>query len=116
MWGKKVIAIPITTNIKDKLKTQVEAALLTDKKPYWLAAQFYFEYDRNLSKALENVSKATDENPKAYYMFLYKARIQKEMGNNAGAVESSKISLALAKEARNDDYVRMNQQLQKELK
>lgn len=116
MWDKKVIAIPITTNIKDKLKTQVEAALLTDKKPYWLAAQFYFEYDRNLSKALENVSKATDENPKAYYMFLYKARIQKEMGNNADALESSKTSLALAKEARNDDYVRMNQQLQKELK
>ncbi len=116
LWDKKIVAIPITTNIKDKLKAQVEAALLTDKKPYWLAAQFYFEYDKNLSKALENVSKATDENPKAFYMFLYKARIQKEMGNNAGAVESSKTSLALAKEAKNDDYVRMNQQLQKELK
>ena len=115
MWDKKIIAIPVSTNIKDKLKAQIEAAMLTDKKPYWTAAQFYFEYERNLSKALENVSKATEENPKAYYMFLYKARIQKEMGNNAGALESSKTSLALAREAKNDDYVRMNQKLQKEL-
>ena len=116
MWDKKNIAIPVSTNIKDKLKAKIEAAMLTDKKPYWTAAQFYFEYERNLSKALENVSKATEENPKAYYMFLYKARIQKEMGNNPGALESSKTSLALAREAKNDDYIRMNQKLQKELK
>lgn len=116
MWEKKVIAIPITTNIKDKLKTQIEAAMLSDKKPYWQAAQFYFEYDINLTKALENINKATEENSKAYYMFLYKANIQKAMGNNAGALESSKTSLALAKDAKNDDYVRMNQHLQKQLK
>ena len=115
-WEKKAIAIPISCDITDKLKTQIDAAFLTNKKPYWEAAQFYFEYDRNLSKALENVSKATEENPKAYYMFLYKAKIQKEMGNKAGAMESSKASLFLAKEAKNDDYVRMNEKLQKELK
>lgn len=116
MWEKKIIAIPISTNIKDKLKAAVEAALLTDKKSYWEAAQFYFEYDKNLSKALENITKATEQNPQAYYMFLYKANIQKAMGNNAGALASSKISLLLSKEAKNDDYVRMNEHLQKELK
>ncbi len=115
MWEKQAIAIPITTNIKDKIKAQLAAAMLTDKKPYWQAAQFYFEYEINLTKALENINKATEENATAYYMFLYKANIQKEMGNNTGALESSKISLALAKEAKNDDYVKMNQHLQKEL-
>lgn len=114
-WDKKEIAITITADINDKVKAQIEAAMLTDKKPYWQAAQFYFEYEKNLSKALENISKATEENPKAYYMFLYKARIQKEMGNKVGALESSKASLFLAKEAKNDDYVRMNEKLQKEL-
>ena len=90
--------------------------MLTDKKPYWQAAQFYNDFDKNLPKALENINKAIEENPKAFYMFLYKARIQKEMGNNAAALETSKISLALSKEAKNDDYVRMNEQLQKDLK
>jgi len=115
-WEKKSVAFTITTDINTRLKKEIEAAMLTDKKPYWQAAQFYYEYDKNLVKALDNISKATEENPKAFYMFLYKARIQKDMGNNTGAMESSKASLFLAKEAKNDDYVRMNEKLQKQLK
>lgn len=116
VWEKKSVSISITTNIKDKIRAQLDAAMLTEKKPYWQAAQFYFEYDKNLTRALENVTKATEENPKAFYMFLYKARIEKEMGKTAAAMETSKTSLALSKEAKNDDYVRMNEKLQKELK
>jgi hypothetical protein len=116
VWENKAVSIPINTNIKEKIRKQIDAAMLTDKKPYWQAAQFYNEYDKNLSKALENVTKATEANPKAYYMFLYKARIQKEMGDTAGALATSKTSLELSKEAKNDDYVRMNEKLQKDLK
>ncbi len=116
MWENKIVNIPITTDIKEKVKAQIEAAVLTDNKPYWQAAQFYNEYDKNLPKALENVSKAIEGNPKAFWMYLYKARIQKEMGDNAGALASSATSLTLAKEANNNDYVRMNEKLQKELK
>ena len=116
MWEKKAVSIPISTNIKDKIKTQIEAGMLTDKKPYWQAAQFYFEYEKNLTKALENVTKAIEGNQKAFWMYLYKAKIQKEMGNNQGALESSKMSMALAREAKNDDYVRMNEKLQKSIK
>lgn len=116
MWEKKLIVIPIATNIKEKLRIQIDAAMRTDKKPYWQAAQFYYEYDKNLSKAFENATKATETNPKAYWMFLYRAKIQKEMGDKVGALQSSNRSLELAKEAKNDDYIKMNQQLQKELK
>ncbi|MFT3681184.1 MAG: DUF2911 domain-containing protein [Ferruginibacter sp.] len=115
-WEKTFIKIPVTANFKDKIKQQLEAAMQTDKKPYWQAAQFYNEYDKNLPKALDNVTKAITATPKAFWMLIYKARIQKEMGDNAGALESSKQSLALAKEANNDDYVRMNEKLQKELR
>lgn len=116
IWEKKSVAIPIATNIKEKLRKQIDAAMLTEKKPYWQAAQFYFEYDRNLPKALENVNKALEANSKAYWIFLYKAKIQKEMGDNEGAMQSSITSLNLAKDAKNDDYVKMNEKLQKELK
>lgn len=116
MWEKKLIVIQIGAYIKDKIRAQINAAMLTDKKPYWQAAQFYFEYEVNLSKALENVNKASDASPKAYWIYLYKAKIQKEMGNIAGAIQSSKTSLEFAKQAKNDDYVKMNEKLQKELK
>lgn len=115
MWEKTAVAIPIQVKIRDKVRAQIEEALKGDKKPYWQAAQFYNEYDKNLPKALENVTKATESNPKAFWMWLYKARIQKEMGDKAGAMESSKRSLELATEEKNDDYIKMNLELQKKL-
>lgn len=114
-WEKTKISIPVTVNIKDKVRAQIDAAMQTEKKPYWQAAQFYFEYDKNMNKALENVTKATEAQPTAFWMFLYKARIQKEMGDKAGARESSEKSKQLAKEAQNDDYVKLNEEFLKKL-
>ncbi len=115
-WEKTAISIPVVANFKDKVRGQIEAAMKTDKKPYWQAAQFYNEYDKNLTLALDNATKAIDENKNAFWMWIYKAKIQKEMGDMPGAMESSKKSMALAEAAKNDDYVKMNKDLQKTLK
>ena len=116
LWENTIVSIPVVTNFKDKVRAQIEAGMKTDKKPYWQAAQFYNEYDNNLSKALENVSKAIEENDKAFWIWIYKAKIQKAIGDNEGALASSKKSQELAAEAKNDDYVKMNKDFQKTLK
>ncbi len=116
MWEKTAVAIPITANIREKVKAQLEEALKSEKKPYWQAAQFYNEYEKNSAKALEYASKAAEANPKAYWIFLYKAKIQKDMGDKDGAMVSAKKSLELATEAKNDDYIKMNEELIKKLK
>jgi hypothetical protein len=116
MWAKTSVSIPITTNIKDRLRSQIEKAMLTDKKPYWQAAQFYKEYDDNLSKALDNCNKAVAENDNAFWIWLYKAKIEREMGDKAGARLSARKSLALSKEEKNDDYIKMNEELLRKLK
>lgn len=115
-WDNTGIVVPIKANIKDKLRAQVESALQSEKKPYFAAAQFYNEYDKNYAKALENVTKATEQNPKAFWIYLYKARIQKQMGDIAGARESSNKSLELATAEKNDDYVKLNKDFLKGLK
>ena len=115
-WQKTIVSIPIVANFLYKVRGQIDAAMKTDKKPYWQAAQFYNEYDKNLPLALENVTKAIDGNKEAFWMWIYKAKIQKEMGDNAGALQSSKKSMELAEAAKNDDYVKMNKDFQKTLK
>jgi hypothetical protein len=115
MWEKTGIVVPIKANIKDNLRRQIETALRGDKKPYWQAAQFYNEYDKNYVKALENVNKATEENPKAFWIFHYKAKIQKDMGDKAGARASAQTSLDLARAENNADYVKLNEDLMKKL-
>lgn len=116
-WGNLALKIPIKENIKDKIRSQIEAALSSDKKPYWQAAQFYNEYDGNKTKALEMVNDAIaqNENP-PFFMVYYKAKIQKDLGDKKGAMATSQQSLELAKAAGNSDYVLLNEKLMKELK
>ena len=104
-WANTDVTVPITTDIKGRIRTQIETALQGDKPPYYQAANFYYDYDKDYAKALENINKATEENPKAYFMFLQKARIQEAMGDKAGARETAKKTIELAKEAGNADYV-----------
>ena len=114
-WGNTKVTVPITTNIKDRLRTQLEAALQGDKKPFQQAASFYYEFEKNYPKALENINKAIAENPKAYYMYLTKARIEKDMGNKAAAKVSAQKTVDLAREGKNDDYVNFGNVMLKNL-
>jgi hypothetical protein len=114
-WGNTQVEIPITTNIKDRLRSQVESALMGEKKPYWQAANFYFEWDNDMNKALSNVNKAIDENPKAFWMYLLKAKAEKALGDKTAAKTSANKVVELATTAKNDDYVKMAKDLLKTL-
>lgn len=113
-WGKVAVSIPISTNVKDRLRAQVEAALSAEKvnpNVYQAAANFYYEWEKNYAKALQNVNKATEANPKAFWLFLLTAKIQKDMGQKADAKASAEKCISIAKEAKNADYVRMAKEL-----
>ncbi len=110
-WGNTFVMVPIMTDIKTKLGAQVEKALQGDKKPYYDAATYYYEWDKNLPKALANVNKAVEENKNAFWMFMLKARIESEMGNKAAAKATAAEVIKLAKAANNDEYVKMANEL-----
>jgi regulator of sirC expression with transglutaminase-like and TPR domain len=63
-----------------------------------------------MDKALEWVSKAVEMNPDAFWMSRRKSLIQADMGDKKGALESAKMSLAMAEKAGNQDYVKMNKE------
>lgn len=115
-WEKTKVTVPIKSNIRDRIRTNIETAMQGDKKPNWQAAQFYNEYDNNPKKALEYTNAAVKDNPKAYWIWLYKAKLEHSLGRDKEAKESSDKSLELARAEKNDDYVKMNLELQKKLK
>jgi tetratricopeptide (TPR) repeat protein len=108
-WGGTGVMVPITTNVKDRLRMQIETSLKGDKKPmpYQQAASFYYEWDKDYTKALDYSNKAIADNPKGFWLYLMKARIQKDMGDKAGAKASAQKTIEIATDAKNDDYVRM---------
>ena len=115
LWGNTGVIIPITTNFKDKARTDIEAALKGTDKPYWQAASFYYEYDKDYAKALDNVNHAIEGNKDAFYMYMLKARIQKAMGDKTGAKASAEKTIETATAAKNDDYIKQANDLLKSL-
>ena len=116
-WADFSIKVPITTNIKDRVRAQIEEALKTDKKPYWQAAQFYADLDKNYDKALEMLDGAIGQTPTPpFYMVYYKAVVQNDKGDKKAALATAQQALQLAKDAKNDAYVLLNEKLIKKLK
>lgn len=76
---------------------------------YFSAGQYLFQSNGDMTKALDYVNKAIDLNKnKPFWMYRVKSLIQAKMGDKKGAVETAKTSLALATEAKNADYMKMN--------
>lgn len=116
LWDNTAVAFPITTDIDSKVMTQIDQLMKTDKPPYFMAAMYYFENGKDLDKAVQWMDKATQENPKAFWIYHYKANALAKQGKTKEATEAATKSMQLAKEARNDDYVVLNEKLLASLK
>ena len=109
IWGNQEAGFSVEANIDASIMKQIDGAMNVDNRPYFAAASYYFEAGKDMAKALEWANKAVDAQPKAYWIAHLKAKIQAKMGDKAGAVTAAKRSLELAKEAKNNDYIRMNE-------
>lgn len=110
-WEKTRVAFNVVADIDAKIMKNIDASLENDTRPYFQAASYYYENNKDLAKAGEWIDKAIANNPKAFYMVMLKAKIQLKQGDKAGALASAEKTIALAKEAKNDDYVAMAQKL-----
>ena len=79
---------------------------------YFSSAQYFYQSNGDLNKALEYVNKAVsmvkpgEEAP--YWHLRLKSLIQGKLGDKKGAIETAKLSLAGAEKDGNGDYVKMN--------
>jgi hypothetical protein len=111
MWENTAVKVPIKVEYDEVVMKQIDNIMNKDSKPYYPSAMYYMENGKDLSKALEWFNKALEINPKAYWVMLNKAKCQQKMGNKADALVAAKTALELAKEGKNDDYVKMSETL-----
>jgi hypothetical protein len=111
IWDKTLVPVKITTDIDTKIMAGIDAAMQGVSKPFYQAANYYFDTNKDLNKAYEWIQEATSANPKAYWMEHLKAKIELKMGLKAEAIASAKRSSTLAEAEKNQDYVVLNQQL-----
>lgn len=112
-WEKTYVSL------KFEVPTQKTALASIDKvlagptaNDYYSSAQYFYQSNGDLTKALEYVNKAVSlVKPGTDVPFWYlrqKSLIQAKLDDKKGAIETAKLSLASAQKAGNDDYVKMN--------
>jgi tetratricopeptide (TPR) repeat protein len=115
-WDKTLVSLPITTDVDGKVMKQIETIMKSDSRPYFAAASYYANNGKDLNQAIAWYDKAIEQNPKAFWVYYQKASTLAKLGKKTEAIAVSNKSIELAKEAKNDDYVALNEKLQKDLK
>ncbi len=111
-WENTRVAISISTDIDAKIMKNIETAMApSDKRPYYQAANYYFENDKDLKTALEWSKKAMENDPKAYWVALLNGKICLKLKDGKGAAAAAEKVIALAKEDKNDDYIKRGEKL-----
>ena len=109
-WEKTMVSI------KFEVPTQKTALASIDKVlagptagDYFSSAQYFYQSNGDLNKALTYINKALELNKdKPFWYNRLKSLIQAKLGDKKGAIETAKLSLVAATEAKNNDYVKMN--------
>ncbi len=111
LWDKTRVPVKITAEIDAKIMKNIETTLAADARPYFQAANYYYENDKDLNQALTWVNKAVEQNPKAFWVLMLKSRIEFKLKDNTAAAATAEKVVALAKEANNEDYVKMGEKM-----
>lgn len=115
-WANTEVSFHVSTDIDSKIMKQIDEVMNTDKRPYYQAASYYYENDKDLKKALEWINKAIEQRPEAFWIYHLKAKIQAKLKDYNGAIATAEISKEKAIKAEYDEYIKMNEKLIEEIK
>ncbi|MEJ2054939.1 MAG: DUF2911 domain-containing protein, partial [Calditrichaceae bacterium] len=112
-WENTLVNFKIEFDVESRVMSQIKKEMAnpgkTNENNFFAAADYYYNHDKDLNKALEWVNVAIENNPDAFYMYRLKSQIQAKMGNYKDAIATAKKGIETAKKAGNEQYVKYNQ-------
>ena len=112
-WEKTMVSVKFDVPTQKTAMASINKTLAGPTAgDYYSSGVYFFQSNGDLNKALEYVNKAIsmvkpgDDVP--FWQLRQKSLIQAKLGDKAGAIATAKLSLAGAEKAKNDDYVKMN--------
>tara|TARA_B100000929_G_scaffold288782_1_gene277971 strand:- start:566 stop:1414 length:849 start_codon:yes stop_codon:yes gene_type:complete len=112
IWENTVAMLKLEVPTEKKAMASIEKVMNgPTANDYFAAGTFYHEAGKDLDKAYQWVSKATEmAGDQAFWMLRRKSLIEAEMGKKKEAIATAKKSMASAEKANNADYVKMNKE------
>jgi hypothetical protein len=112
-WEKTMASVKFEVPTKKAAMSSIEKTLAGPTAgDYYSSGVYLFQSNGDLNKSLEYVNKAIsmvktgDDVP--FWQLRQKSLIQAKLGDKAGAIATAKLSIAGAEKAKNNDYVKMN--------
>ncbi|PWT95576.1 MAG: hypothetical protein C5B52_17535 [Bacteroidetes bacterium] len=116
LWDKTAVSVPIQTDVDTKIMAAIDDAMNKDNRPYFASAMYYMNNGKDLNKANAWFDKAIQQQPDAFWVWHQKANCLAKLGKKQDAITAANKSIELAKAAKNDDYVALNNKLLATLK
>lgn len=118
-WDQTRVDFRIVTQVDAIVMAQIKELVIdtntTDATLLYSAANYYFTNQKDIPMAYTWITKSVESDPK-YWTVHLKAKIELALGMKTEALESAKKSKELAIEAKNPDYVSLNDRLIKSIK
>ncbi|MEX1001400.1 MAG: DUF2911 domain-containing protein [Crocinitomicaceae bacterium] len=110
-WENTKVTVKIKTPTSEITMSSIEKTMAgPDANDYYRSATYFYETDQDLEKAYGWIQKAVElRGEEAFWYLRMQSLIEAKMGKTDKAIITAKRSMASAKEAGNEDYVRMNQ-------
>jgi hypothetical protein len=116
MWENTAVVLPISSDVETVVMKEIDDAMNKDNRPYFQAGLYYLNNGKDLNQAVIWFDKAIAQQPDAYWIYHQKANALAKLGKKDEAKATAQKSMDLAKDAKNDDYVRLNEKLLEQLK
>jgi tetratricopeptide (TPR) repeat protein len=111
-WENTKVEMNLKTEVDRQIMGQIDEIMGDSEKvttdDYYTAANYYFETNRDMGKALDWINSYLEENSDKYWSYRLKSRILAKMNKYTEAIKNAEKSIELATEAGNMDYVYNN--------
>lgn len=114
-WDDVSVTLPISAESDKKVMAQIDN-LLKDNRPYLNAGMYYLNNGKDVNKAIGFFDQAILQNPKSIAAYHQKANALVKQNKKDEAKTAATKSLELAKEAKNTNYIQLNEKLLGDLK
>jgi hypothetical protein len=109
MWDDVNVPVKIEVPTDKKVSANITQVMAGPSAgDYYNAARYYREAKKDLNQALTWMNKSIEMGNDKFWVLRQKSLIEADLGNFKGAIATANASLAKAKEAGNNDYIKMN--------
>lgn len=114
VWETTMVTIKLRFDTDSKVVKSIEKVMAgPSSNDYYNAARYYYDTNKDLNQALSWIQKANQMDPQ-FWKLRVEALILAKLGRKPEAIAVAEKSKALAIEAKNDEYVKMNEESIKE--